>query len=626
MNWQSGRRAGIISGAALMAAGLSLSASGGSTPAADAATGATVAAAEPPAPAVPAPFGLGCTPEDGIRLCVGGLTGGVDHRVKSFDGVPLDADVALPASGSGPFPLIVLLHGLGESKAEYETTRDDGAVDDVTLADQGYAVLMYTARGFGNSCGTKASRTGVAGCDKGWIQLADQRYEVRDTQYLAGLLVDEGLVKANIAVAGVSYGAGQSLELAMEKNRMRLPDGRFVPFVSPIHHVAMSVAAAYAMWPWDDLVTALDPNGNLSTVQNTPAGADADPAGVAKESWDKLLYGVTATNYLAPPGVDPQSDLTTWEREILAGEPYLSPERSSLHIIQEYKSAIGIPMAPGGPAATAIQSGWTDSLFPVSEGLHYANAVKAAGDHPPMLLMFDDVGHGWAQDKAADVATTNNAGIAFVNSVMLTHTRPKTGVLAIAQTCPATAPSGPASTGVSMKALAPSTVQISGVPAQSVTSSGGDPTTAAHLDPAYSSTLCDPLPAAREPGTAVYDTRVGPDGLTLLGGTKITAHLHIVGNYPELIGRLWDVAPGATTRQIVAMGIFRPSVSQAAGTGANSTASQQGTFELNPNEYHFAPGDTIELELVGSNAPYFRASNGTYVITVSGLRATLPTR
>jgi predicted acyl esterase len=48
-------------------------------------------------------------------------------------------------------------------------------------------------------------------------------------------------------------------------------------------------------------------------------------------------------------------------------------------------------------------------------------------------------------------------------------------------------------------------------------------------------------------------------------------------------------------------------------------------IDLNPNDYRFAPGDTIELELVGSNAPYFRASNGTFQMAVTGLVAKVPT-
>ena len=218
------------------------------------------------------PFGkLVCAPEYGVRFCQGGLVNGQDRRVPSFDGVPIDADLTLPAGGKGPYPLVVLMHGLGGNKTDYESISDDGAVDNVTMASQGWAVLTYSARGFGNSCGTAASRANTPACATGWVRLADQRYEIRDTQYLAGMLVDEGFARPGIAVSGVSYGGGQSLELAMLKNRMRLTDGKLVPFVSPKRHIPMTVAAAYAVWPWDDLDTALEPNGRLSTSTVTPA-------------------------------------------------------------------------------------------------------------------------------------------------------------------------------------------------------------------------------------------------------------------------------------------------------------------------------------------------------------------
>ena len=49
------------------------------------------------------------------------------------------------------------------------------------------------------------------------------------------------------------------------------------------------------------------------------------------------------------------------------------------------------------------------------------------------------------------------------------------------------------------------------------------------------------------------------------------------------------------------------------------------SFQLNPNEYTVAAGDTLELELVGSTAPWFRPSNGTFTMTVTDLHATIGT-
>ena len=75
--------------------------------------------------------------------------------------------------------------------------------------------MNSSARGFGRSCGMPDSR--AAGCSRGWIHLADQRYEARDTQCLLGLLVDQRVAQANaIGVTGISYGGGQTqMQLAL---------------------------------------------------------------------------------------------------------------------------------------------------------------------------------------------------------------------------------------------------------------------------------------------------------------------------------------------------------------------------------------------------------------------------
>jgi predicted acyl esterase len=87
----------------------------------------------------------------------------VDNRVASFDGPPLDVDVTLPATGDGPFPTIVMLHGLGNDKTTFEQPWADGNIaydyTNVDYAQRGHAVVNYTARGFANSCGTPQSFT-----------------------------------------------------------------------------------------------------------------------------------------------------------------------------------------------------------------------------------------------------------------------------------------------------------------------------------------------------------------------------------------------------------------------------------------------------------------------------------
>src|SRR5205823_9214583 len=153
----------------------------------------------------------------------------------------LDVDVTLPpATVQAPYPTIVMLHGYGGDKTDFESDdpNGDGSVtyhyNNDYFARNGYAVVNYTARGFGHSCGGGPSGYHSGPCGQGYIRLADTRYEARDTQYLLGLLVDERIAKGGaLGVTGISYGGGQSLELAYLRDRIRLPDGSFARWRSP---------------------------------------------------------------------------------------------------------------------------------------------------------------------------------------------------------------------------------------------------------------------------------------------------------------------------------------------------------------------------------------------------------
>ncbi|MEA2195743.1 MAG: hypothetical protein QOG42_2422, partial [Solirubrobacteraceae bacterium] len=187
-----------------------------------AAVSALLALAPSAAHADPTPFGHACTPANGVRFCP---TTDLASRPTSFDGTPLDVDVTLPATGEGPFPTILLLHGLGGDKTSFESTGSggDASYSNWFFAQHGYAVLTPTARGFGGSCGRASASS--AGCDHGWTRLGDIRYEIHDAQTLVGQLVDEGIVKPDaIGATGISYGGGFSTMLAFLKNRVRLAD------------------------------------------------------------------------------------------------------------------------------------------------------------------------------------------------------------------------------------------------------------------------------------------------------------------------------------------------------------------------------------------------------------------
>ena len=145
-----------------------------------------------------APFGHACTAQNGVRFCP---TANDGQRVPSWDGLPMDVDVTLPAGGTAPYPTILMLHGFPGTKESFETDSPEGRLvpatatqparrdphtyhfNNVWYAQQGFAVVNVSSRGFGRSCGVADSRTAPA-CDKGWFHpVADQRYELRDFQW-----------------------------------------------------------------------------------------------------------------------------------------------------------------------------------------------------------------------------------------------------------------------------------------------------------------------------------------------------------------------------------------------------------------------------------------------------------
>jgi predicted acyl esterase len=561
----------------------------------------------------PAPFGHACKAQDGVRFC---QTETLEQRVPSFDGVPLDADVTLPPSGAGPFPTIVMLHGWGGSKTDFESSSPAGDgnetfdYNNVYYAQHGYAVLNYSARGWGNSCGTPSSREDP-GCAEGWIRLADQRYEVRDTQYLLGLLADEKLTKPlSIGTTGISYGGGQSIELAYLRNRIRLPDGEFAPWTSP-KGKKLQIAAAYPRWPWSDLVDALTPNGRFLDTQVAPFAQSYEPFGVEIESYVSGLYALgNASGYIAPVGADPEADLTKWFAATNAGEPANPEDEAIAKQLYTYHQGYGLP---GKPAPMLLQSGWTDDLFPPEQSLRVYNAVRAMKGYA--ALQFGDLGHSRGSNKEnADHALQEQAASFFEARLKHAGTAPRNGsVTAFTQTCPQSAPAGGPFSATSWSRLHRHAVSFGSSTSQLFTSAGGNTSIAAAFDPiAGTSEACKTVANETEPNTANY-TMTSP-GFTLIGLPTVTATIKTIGPFGELASRLWDVLPTGEQR-LISRGVYR------------LDENQEGTitFQLHGNGYEFAPGDTVKLQLLGRDAPYYRASNGTFTVEVSALTVSLPT-
>jgi predicted acyl esterase len=544
-----------------------------------------------------------------VRLCGGPTT--------TWDGATkIDVNVILPpapASGpDGPYPVIGDFHGWGGSKIGIDSQTQG-------WAQNGYVVFSMSDRGWGNSCGAqdpdKISQSPK--CASGYNHLMDDRYEVRDAQYLISVLADEGVAEPQkIAATGVSYGGGLSMALAALRDRVMLPDGSLVPWRSPAG-TPMAIAAAVPQWPWTDLAYSLMPNGRtLDYVADAPYfGPDGSaPIGIEKSSYVSGLYatGQAESNY-ALPGTDPGADLVSWFTLISAGEPYdQNPAAGAIvNEITSHHSSYYVNHAEP-PAPLLIQSGWNDDLFPADEAIRFYNRTRSQFPGNPVSLFFMDDGHARSQNKAADVATFQARQNAWFDYYLKgAGAAPGSSVEALTTTCGT--PSGGPYTATTWKDLAPGEIRLNSAAAQTVVPGAGNPSLGQTFDPIAGGGACATASGADQAGAATYRLPAAPSGgFTLIGSPTIVAGIASPGPESELAARLLDVSP-AGTETLIARGLLRP------GSGGAGMV-----FQLHPQAFHFASGDVAKLELLPSDAPYARPSNAQAPITISNLQLRLP--
>lgn len=571
------------------------------------------------ASADPAPEALGipCT-----QTGTGSYNCGSDSprsTVKTWDGTPIDVNVALPdpdAFGDGPWPLVMIFHGYGEAKVPFTTMK--------RYNDEGYATFSMTDRGFFESCGSPASvDADPAGCDGKYVRLMDARYEVRDAQYLAGLLVDEGLIQpTRIAATGNSYGGGMSMALAVLKDRVMMTDGSLVPWVSPGGE-PMALAAAAPFAPWTDLAYSLVPNGRmLDYLRENPY--DPDRFGVMKQSITNGLFmtGNAAGRY-APAGLLPEADLAGWLAILNQGEPYRDRPAAGAMLagITNFHSSYYLDHSRA-PAPLLIGAGFTDDVFPVDEALRFYNRTRAEHPEAPITLMLADFGHQRAQNKGPESAAWAGRQLGWINWHLL-HRAPRQNneVVVWTETCPSGVPSGGPYTERDWASLAAGEITVAGRAAQVIKPWGGSRAVATAFGVLANNACANP-DAAREPGTANYESDPAPAaGFTMIGSPTVVANLRGGGEDSQIAARLVDVSPDGTKR-LVARQLYR--------------FGREGyqVFQLHPAAWTFRSGHRARLELLPKDAPataaggtlanYGRPSDGQRPITVRDLVLRIP--
>ncbi|MBO3748006.1 alpha/beta fold hydrolase [Streptosporangiaceae bacterium NEAU-GS5] len=284
-------------------------------------------------------------------------------RISVLDGPNGDQPVSLdatffPPAGGGKAPAVLLAHGFGGSKM---SVRDQAA----RLAGDGYAVLTWSARGFGRSTGE--------------ITLDSPDYDVRDVEQLISWLAKRPEVRLDapgdprVGIAGGSYGGGIALMTAAYDKR--------------VDAIAPSVT-------WNDLSTALFPDAAGGGPEN----------GVFKRMWAGIFFSdgstLTAADALdrlnapapAAAATDEQVRCGRWLPAIcdvyqkIAETGRATPEAVSL---LRRSSPVSVP--GGIRIPTLLIQGQRDSLFPLSQA--DANARQIAATGAPVDVAWIDGGH-----------------------------------------------------------------------------------------------------------------------------------------------------------------------------------------------------------------------------------------
>ena len=533
--------------------------------------------------------------------------------------VLLDADVTLPAKGDGPFPLVVLLHGLGGSKTSFEseTIQGEGGryhFNNLWYASRGYAVLTHSARGYrGSACVDNTVESVDGNLDLYQAspacrpQIVHQAYDVKDTQQLISGLVDGSLLSANVAinskrvgVAGVSLGAGQTWMLT-RRNTWKTPEGTQV-----------KLAAAVPIIGWTDLVDALLPNGRSrdDTAQTTDAAIrETEPAGVPKTSFIGALYNLAqqvSADFHLPGYFD------AWYARFNAGEPFDDPvSKDAIHKLLVNHSAYYLDKKGSFFTPTFAVQGFTDNLFTVSQPLRmyrrYASDPKFK-----FSAYFGDWGHPMSQNKAVETAFIFDRVTAWFDHYLKGKGSNPSGRFEAHITRCGT-DLGDLYVSSTWEGLQEGRDDFA-LDAGGELSTEADDPHAFLIDPIH-----EPRNACRTTDTAVAPgnfagTAELPNGYTMLGMPEVhlDADPSVANMY--IAARLWDVDPSAQTQTLVDRGIYRL---------GGAEAQPDITFQLFGNGWTFAPGHELKLELTANDVPTFGDPAAAGTIALSGISVSL---
>ena len=534
------------------------------------------------------PHKLDCvTASDGSRDCNGFLRSDVDKTL-------LDVRLQIPP-GTGLFPLVALIHGYGGSK------NSSGDIAD-RLRGDGYAILRYSTRGFGESWGQ--------------VNLADLHAEIGDLRSMIAQVVDEPEFALNsdaVAVAGASYGGGHSW-LALVNPTFATPKKNTV-----------RIRAVIPIAPWSDLLYSLLPNGRPNN--------SLDGLGGLKLSYVNGLYGSGIREDPTRPYPNYPDYLIAWHAYLNATEPNLAdPTWQSIANGLTLGRSIWWQQAFWDAVRAGLRvpifqvQGFTDDLFPLPEAKRMLLALQTVAPDYPITEYFGDLGHPRARNQPAEVDYV----LGLIEPWLAFYLKGE-----------GTAPEPAIYASRTDEPFNPSDVlRVSDWSLLSTGSVEQDWT--GTLTPLVNPATCigsgvfwDPFVGIADGELQPYVTTPPPSDigacslstftftttspLTIAGQPQVTLNAAVVGHRVQINVRLIDVGDGAERL------ITRGTVTLDAGLGVNIGATQiviptYGNYWLVPQ------GHAVRLEISNVDSPYLTPSREPSTTIISAVHLRIPTR
>ncbi|MEU1201063.1 alpha/beta fold hydrolase [Streptomyces sp. NPDC005813] len=484
-----------------------------------------------------------------------------DRVMAMSGGVRVDTSYFTAGPSSHRRPAVLLAHGFGGSKAD---VRDEAE----QLARDGYAVLTWSARGFGRSTGT--------------IGLNDPDAEVADVSRLIDWLARRPEVRLDadgdprVGVTGASYGGAVSLLAAAYDRRVD------------------AIAPSVTYW---NLADALFPNGVFKKLW---AGVFVNTGGGCDRFQPRLC---AMYNRVAESG---------------------KPDEAATRMLQERSpSAVGDRIK----VPTLVVQGQSDSLFPLGQADATARAIRANG--APVDVDWISGGHdggdmetGRVESRVAawfDRYLKDDKGADTGPAFRVTRTGGIDSTDGAAQLRGASADTYPGLTDGRR------TVPLSGREQSFDNPAGGGPPAISALPGLGGSGGLAQLSSLGVgvsldfPGQyAHFDSPVLGEDLRITGTPTATVHVTSSADDAVLFAKVYDVGPGGR-QQVLPSQLVTPLRVEAARSGKDVTVT------LPAVDHEVQKGHRLRLVLASTDLGYASPSApATYTVSLKG-DLTVPT-